>query len=401
MAIALHGKGDSEAAIKSYKEALKIKPDYAEAYSNMGNALKDKGDSEAAIESYKKALKIKPDYAEVHRCLSSVTKYDKQTPHVIQMLNLYQDSGITEDQRCHLSFALAKVFEDLNDLDESFSYLVMGNTLRKNQLGYNIKKDIKLFGMLKNTYPKLKNLALKTREFSGEIKPIFILGMTRSGSSLVEQIVSSHSEVMGAGELNYVNQFGAEFAAGSTMITSEALLGFRNRYLGALEKSANNRLIVTDKMPANFKFIGLILLAFPEAKIIHVKRNPAATCWSNFTHYFPAKGLGHCYDLNDLVNYYGLYQSLMEFWQEQFGNRIYNLNYENLTISQEEETRVLLEYLGLQWDESCLSPQNNKRIVRTASQQQVRQKVYQGSSQKWRKFEPFIAGAFDSLMEFN
>ena len=151
----------------------------------------------------------------------------------------------------------------------------------------------------------------------------------------------------------------------------------------------------------NFKYIGLVLLAFPEAKIIHVKRNPAATCWSNFTHYFPAKGLDYCYDLNDLVNYYGLYQSLMEFWQEQFGNRIYNLNYDNLTINQEEETRVLLEYLGLQWDESCLSPQNNQRMVRTASQQQVRQKVYQGSSQKWRKFEPFIAGVFDSLMEFN
>jgi hypothetical protein len=154
-------------------------------------------------------------------------------------------------------------------------------------------------------------------------------------------------------------------------------------------------------MPENFKYIGLILLAFPEAKIIHVKRNPAATCWSNFTHYFPAKGLGHCYDLNDLVNYFGLYQELMQFWQNQSRDRIYNLNYDHLTMNQEKETRTLLEHLGLQWEEGCLSPQNNKRSVRTASQQQVRQQVYQGSSEKWLKFEPFIGGAFDSLMEFN
>jgi hypothetical protein len=154
-------------------------------------------------------------------------------------------------------------------------------------------------------------------------------------------------------------------------------------------------------MPNNFKFIGLILSAFPEAKIIHVKRNPAATCWSNYKHYFPTKGLGHCYELNDLVYYYGLYQELMEFWQDQFGDRIYNLNYDSLTVNQEEETRALLQHLGLQWEEGCLSPQNNKRIVRTASSQQVRQKVYQGSSQDWLKFEPYLKGAFDQLNELN
>ena len=145
----------------------------------------------------------------------------------------------------------------------------------------------------------------------------------------------------------------------------------------------------------------MILLAFPEAIIIHVKRNAAATCWSNYKHYFPAKGFAHCYELNDLVTYYGLYQELMQFWQEQFGNRIYNLNYDNLTINQEKETRALFQYVGLQWEEGCLSPQNNKRSVRTVSQQQVRHQVYQNSSQKWRKFESFIGGAFDSLLEFN
>jgi tetratricopeptide (TPR) repeat protein len=397
----LQDKSDLEAAINSYKKAIKIKPDYAEAYNNIGVLLSDKGDLEASIESYKQAIKIKPYFAEAHRHLSSVTEYEEPTQHVVQMQNLHQDKSITEEQRCHLSFALAKVFEDLNDLDKSFSYLVIGNTLRKNQLDYDIKKDIKLFGLLKNTYPILKNLALQTLEMSSDIKPIFILGMSRSGTSLVEQIVSAHSKITGAGELNYIAQFGASYAEGLTRFNSEALLDFRMRYLGALEKHSNGRSIVTDKMPNNFKYIGLVLSAFPEAKIIHVTRNPAATCWSNYKHYFSTKGLGHCYELKDLVTYYQLYQELMQFWQEQFGSLIYNLNYDNLTLNQEKETRALLQYLGLQWEEGCLYPQNNKRSVRTASQEQVRQQVYHGSSQKWRKFESFIGGAFDSLMEFD
>ena len=317
------------------------------------------------------------------------------------MQNLHQDKNITEDQRCHLGFALAKVFEDLNDLDQSFSYLALGNELRKNQLDYDVKKDIKSFDLLKNTYPILKSFVPPIHETTNGPKPIFILGMPRSGTSLVEQIVSSHSSISGGGELNYINQFGAEYATGLTRVNSEVLLDFRNRYLSALEKHSHGRSIVTDKMPTNFKYIGLILSAFPEAKIIHVKRNPEATCWSNYKHYFATKGLGHCYELNDLVTYYGLYQKLMQFWQDQFGGRIYNLNYDNLTINQEKETRALLQHLNLQWEEDCLSPQNNKRPVRTASQQQIRQKVYQESSQKWRKFEPFISGAFDSLMELN
>ena len=401
MGVAQKDKGNLKASIDCFKQALKIEPIYAEACNNMGNSLQDKGDLEPAVVYFERALKIKPNFAEAHYHLSLITKYKELTQHVVQMKNLHQDKNTTEDQRCHLSFALAKVFEDLNDLDKSFSYLLIGNALRKNQLDYNIKKDIKLFGLLKNTYPKLKNMALQPLEVSSDIKPIFILGMPRSGTTLVEQIVSSHSKVTGAGELNYVGEFGAEYATGSSRVNSRALLSYRNRYLGALEKHANGRSIVTDKMPQNFLYIGLIFSAFPEAKIVHVKRNPAATCWSNYKHYFAAKGLGHCYEVNDLVTYYRLYQEVMTFWQEQFGNRIYNLNYDNLTNNQEKETRALLQHLGLQWEGACMSPEKNKRTVRTASQQQVRQKVYQSGSQNWRKFEPFMGGAFDSLIEFN
>ena len=172
---------------------------------------------------------------------------------------------------------------------------------------------------------------------------------------------------------------------------------FRQHYLSELSKISSGKSFVTDKMPQNFRFIPLICATFPEAKIVHVKRDPSATCWSNFKHHFVTKNLGYCYDVKDVVEYYNLYNDLMTIWQAQYGDRIYNLYYENLTTNQEIETRHLIKHLSLDWEEACLSPHHNKRSVRTASEQQVRQKVYQGSSEAWRKFEPYLNGAFDSL----
>ena len=398
MGIALKGKGDLEAAIESYKQALKIKPNYAEVYNNMGIALKDKGDLEAAIESYKQALKIKLDYAEVYRSLSNMHRYKEHDEYFLKMQSLCQSSSVTDEQRCHLNFALSKASEDLNEISQSFNYLKIGNELRKKILSYDIKQDIERFSQLKKSYP---SIALQSVVESSDLKPIFILGMPRSGTTLVEQIVSSHSEVTGAGELSYVSKFGGPTARGAIKPNTKRILEFRQRYVEALKKRSDGRSIVTDKMPQNFLYVGLIFAAFPDAKVIHVNRDPAATCWSNYKHYFIDKELGYCYDLDDTVTYFGLYTDLMQFWLGHYGDRIYNLNYDNLTINQDDETRKLIEYLELEWENDCLSPQHNKRSVRTVSQQQVRQKVYQGSSQQWRKFEPYLNGALDQLTELN
>ena len=214
-------------------------------------------------------------------------------------------------------------------------------------------------------------------------------------------IVSSHSEVTGAGELDEVKRYGELIARGVIKPNAKMILGFRKSYIEALKKRSDGRSIVTDKMPHNFLYVGLIFSAFPDAKVIHVNRDPAATCWSNYKNDFATKGLGYSYDLDDIVTYFGLYKDLMQFWRGHYGDRIYNLNYDNLTINQDDETRKLIQYLGLEWEDDCLSPQHNKRAVRTASQQQVRQKVYQGSSQLWRKFEPYLNGTFDQLTELN
>ena len=397
MGVVLQEKGELDAAIDSYKQAIKIKPDYAEAHSNMGVALKDKGELDAAIDSFKQALKIKPDYAEAYRNLSTITTYTAKDDQLHEMQRLIRDTTLSDDARCHLNFALAKEHEDLNEPNKVFAYLAEGNALRKKLLGYTIQQDQNLFGNLKKAQPSILKYALNPVLNDNGPVPVFILGMPRSGTTLVEQIISSHSDVTAAGELSQINRYGGLLAQGINTVTDEVLSQFRQNYLRELTKLSDGKHLVTDKMPQNFRYISLICAAFPEAQIIHVQRDAAATCWSNYKHYFPAKGLGYCYDLKDVTAYYELYSDLMQFWQESYSDRIYNLNYENLTTDQDVETRNLIRHLNLEWEDACLSPQDNKRAVRTASQQQVRKKVYQGSSEQWRKYEPFLNGAFDGL----
>ena len=221
--------------------------------------------------------------------------------------------------------------------------------------------------------------------------------MPRSGTTLVEQIISSHSMVTGGGELSYVFKFGMDLSLNTVLPNAENISEFRENYLSELAKLSKGVRFITDKMPHNFRFIPLICAALPEAKIIHVRRDPKATCWSNFKQYFDTSGLGYCYNLKDVVEYYGLYSSYMKFLQPQYNSQIYNLDYDNLTENQESETKKIIKYLDLQWEEACLYPQNNDRSVRTASQQQVRQKIYQGSSMEWKKYKIYLTNMFEKL----
>ena len=397
MGVALQDLNKLDEAIEAFDKALQLKPDYPEAYNNIGISLRDQGKAEKAIEAFCKALHIKPDYADAHRNLSSIKKYKTDDKHFLQVCEIYKQENLTEDAKCKLSFTLAKMYDDLGDLHKAYTHLFEGNSLRKKLLNYSINDDSHIFTKLKETQPRLQKNSLEIEEVSTKNTPIFIIGMPRSGTTLIEQIISSHSNVIGAGELNHVSQFGGELALNSKPINTETLSEFRDKYLLELSKVPNAKLLVTDKMPQNFRFIPLICAAFPEAKIIHVQRDAAATCWSNYKHYFTTKALGYSYDINDLVTYYKLYKDLMEFWQSKYSDRVYDLNYENLTIDQEKETRNLIDHLELNWEEACLSPHQNNRSVRTASHQQVRQKVYRGSSEAWRKYEPYLNNAFNDL----
>ena len=264
-------------------------------------------------------------------------------------------------------------------------------------LNYDINQDIKLFQQIKANYPRIEQNSLAASNSSKNLIPVFIVGMPRSGTTLIEHIISSHSKVTGAGELEFVAQLGEAIATGITEANNESLIDFRRKYSEKLKNVSYGNFIVTDKMPQNFLYIGLLSAAFPEAKIVHVKRNPAAVCWANYKQYFGSKSIGYCHALDDIICYHNLYKNLMDFWTNSLKKRIFDLDYELLTVKQESETRRLIEYVGLDWDEKCLSPQNNTRRVKTASNLQVRKKLYQGSSEQWKKYKPFLNGALDGL----
>ena len=381
-----------------YKKAIELKPDYAEAHCNLGKTYKEQGKLKEAEVSYKKALKINPDDAEANRYLANIKKFLSKDEHYLKMHQLYLNKNTSNEDLCHLNFGLAKACEDLQDFKQAYIHYNEGNDLRKKLLNYHISQDLELFKKIISNHKHISENSIEGFDLENSKTPIFIVGMPRSGTTLTEQIISSHSKVTGAGELNFVGQFGRNLAVGLSEISNTALLDFRELYLREIQNIAKGNLMVTDKMPQNFRYIGLIATAFPEAKIIHVKRNPSAVCWANYKQYFVSKDIGYCYSLEDVISYHKLYENLMDFWKSSFNKKIYNLDYELLVDNQESETRNLISYLGLEWDEKCLSPQDNKRNIETASSIQVRQKVYRGSSQKWKKYEQFLNGAFDELL---
>ena len=381
----------------NYKKAIALEYDYPEAHTNLGNIYADQGKSSEAAVCYENAITLNPKYAEAYRLYSVVTTFRSKNKQYSKMHELYHDQSVSEEQRCHICFALAKVYEDLGEYKKATEFLSEGNALRKKLLNYDIEEDFKLFDEIQSTYPKISSKAFQFVNSAYPVKPIFIVGMPRSGTTLVEQIISSHSEVMGAGELPFVSQFGELISRGLNSCDENSLADFRQKYLSNLEKISGGKVIVTDKMPHNFLYLGLITTVFPQSKIIHVKRNPAATCWSNYQHFFDSQKLRYCHNLSDIIKYYGMYENLMGFWQKSFGDMIYNLDYEMLTVDQEKETKRLINFLDLDWDRTCLSPHKNTRIVQTTSNFQVRKKIYQGSSNKWKKFKPFLNEILDEI----
>ena len=380
-----------------YKKAIALKPDFAEAYNNLGTNLEQQGKLNEAQTMYEKAILINPGLTNAHRQLSLIKKFDNYDEHFQQMQKIYLDKNISSEQRCHINFALAKIYEDLENFKKSYQHFSEGNKIKKELLKYNIKNDIELFNQIKLNFQKIEQNTPKIFKNENALKPIFIIGMPRSGTTLVEQIISSHSMVTGLGELPFVLQFGYPVTTGLLDSSEESLTKFRNDYLEKLESLRDKNLIITDKMPQNFLYVGLITACFPEAKILHVKRDPAAVCWANYKQWFKSENLGYSYSLEDIVEYYKLYNDLMEFWNKALKNKIYEVDYETLTINQESEIKKLIKYLELNWEESCLSPEKNERNVSTASNIQIRNKIFKGSSQKWKKYKPFLDGVLDNL----
>ncbi len=400
---ALKNLGRFKAALCDYEKAIQLKPNYAEAYNNRGNTLKDIGRVQEALNDYNEAIQLKPDYAEAHRHISVLKKYKADDTQLGIMERLLETDKITESEQMHLSFALAKAYEDIKDYDKSFHFIKRGNDLRKKELNYSLEKNRSFINGIRDIFDKGRFI---TQAESDPVMTVFIVGMPRSGTTLVEQILASHSQVFGAGELDTMNHLGNKSLLGyyhqSTLLDNDqslqrAVKELHDGYLKALIDLQISEKIITDKMPGNFIWIGFILSAFPEAKIINMNRDPRATCWSIYKNFFSSKGNGYAYDMVDLAEFYNIYVELMAFWRDCFPDKIYDLCYEDLTEKQEEETRKLLSYCGLELEAQCLDFYKTERIVRTASATQVREKMYTGSSKAWKNYAKHIQTMINKL----
>ena len=389
--------GDFKNAIDSYKKAITSNNKIPEGHFNLGIVYLIIGDIENSEFYFKKAISLKNDYTDAHRQLSLIKKYKISDNHFSSLKRLYSDPKLSINQKCHINFALAKAYDDTEQYEMAFKHYYEGNQQRKKILNYTIDVDINLFENIKKI-----NYSNKTYnsmfDDNIDINPIFIVGMPRSGTTLIEQIISCHSKVYGGGELTTVGKFGKIVLKENFNINYKDLLDFRNLYLSKIMSLSKNHLYVTDKMPSNFLYLGLITTVFPNSKIIHVKRNPPSTCWANFKSYFVSNEIGYCYDLSDIVKYYKLYQNLMKFWKDQTNSHnIYELDYELLTNNQETEIKSLINFLDLNWEDSCLKPHLNQRAIETASKMQVRKKIYSGSANDWLKYKPYLNNIFDEL----
>ena len=393
MGLTLRDQGFFEEAIINFKKAITIKPEHFEAYNFMGNALKSVGRTERAISIFEKALCIKEDFFEIHRHLAYSKKYDGSEAQIETLLKFLERSGLSNEDQININFALAKIYDDLEDFEKSFGFLVEGNRLRKNQLNYNINDDIDLFNSVKARFEahNFKGIVLDIANDNRKATPIFIIGMPRSGTTLIEQIISSHSNVHGAGELNFLTKSIELNDMVNVDFTDHSLKEFRSYYFDQLKTLKSNQMFITDKMPLNFRWCGFILKGIPEAKIIHVSRDRMATCFSLFKSYFSSTGNRYAYGLKDIAAYYNLYQEWMEFWRQRFPDKIYELNYDCLTKNSQKEIKDVIKFTGLKWEDQCLDYHKNERPVMTLSKTQVREKIYQGSSQKWKNYKQFLS----------
>ena len=382
-------------SIEFFQAAIPLTKNPAPIYNNLGTVKTQMGDKSAVLD-FEKAISLDPNNGSYYRSLSRIKEFEENDKEIGDMLRIFNSSEATIYDKANLAYALAKAYEDIGFLDRAFEHFKAGGLLMKNFLNYDIEYHKKLFKNLYVSIESTKKNKISLSKQDEKLKPIFVLGMPRSGTSLVEQILSSHSQVEGLGELDYINNYGKSLISNSNLIDQNAVVKFRNFYLSKINSYKLTTDYFIDKTPHNFFFIDLIKAAFPEAKIIHTIRKPEAVCWSNFKTYFSGKGIGYSYDLKDVVDFYKIYQIFMADASKRYRD-IYNLSYDSLTLNSELEIKNLIKFLGLNFEEECLSPHKNSRTTQTASDMQIKKPIYKGSSDEWQKYSFFLGGAFDEL----
>lgn len=398
----LHALDQSEPALSELDAALDLEPENGNAHAARGPILLGLGRADAAAESLATAIRLDPGNFAALAQLGTIRRFKPGDPEVAGATRALGRPDLSALEQSAIHFFLAKVDEDAGRIGKAFDHLVAGNEIRK-QNGRLAAIDYRaVYGKIRNAFSgTTPRLATKAPALNANlpVTPIFIIGMPRSGTTLAEQILASHSQVYGGGELPTIAKL-IESIGGETAIVDQRNLAFlRDKYIASLQLPKTGARYVTDKMPQNFVNLGFLISAMPDAKFIHTMRDPVATCWSCFKHNFGGE-FSFSYTLRDVAEYYNLYREMMAFWCDRFPGRIYPLDYEKLTENQEHETRNLLAHVGLDWEDACLDFHKTARSVRTVSVRQVRQGLYKGSSQAWRRYEQFL-GPMTRILDGN
>ena len=381
-------------AIEYYKKSISINNNVIETHLNIASCYQSIGKNDESISHLKDALRINPKFTVADRLISSMKKYDENDDHLNDMKSKTKELDLSDERKSDLYFALGKAYEDLKKYDQSFSYYQNGNKLLRKRFLFDLKKE-------KNNFVNIKRFFQKktiTDTNQNQRKLIFIVGMPRSGTSLIEQILSSHDKVYGGGELNFLNNIIKKKILGKyeNMLFEEIpnlnklILECSEEYYKKIKDLDNTERDFTDKAPLNFRFIGFIKNFFPNSKIINCKRDPLDVIWSNYKHYFPAS-LPFTNDLNDLSNYHNIYLDLMNFWKKDFDKDIYDINYENLVRNPKTEIEKLLKFCELEWDEKCLKHEENSRSIKTASATQARKPIYKSAIKSSEVYKKYIS----------
>lgn len=394
-------------ALENYDRAIALQPDYAGALNNRAVVLTELGRLAEAKEAAERAVRLAPGKVPYYFTLGNTRPYTDGDPSLAKMEALARDAGnLSVDDQIELRFALAKAYEDLGRSDSAFDHLLKGNALKRRHMAYD---EAATLGALDRIRAVFTPDVFRDWQNTGDPSPlpIFIIGMPRSGTTLLEQILASHSQVFGGGELNYLAEAVHKLCrpqnglpAYPEAVARMAHDQFRQlgaAYLAEVKRLAPQAVRIADKMPSNYLYAGLIHLALPSAIIIHAQRDPVDTCVSCFSKLFTVEQC-YTYDLEELGRYYQHYQKLMAHWHRVLPpGRILDVRYEDLVANLEGQARRILGHCGLDWEPGCLAFHKTERAVRTASAAQVRQPIYKSAVGRWRAYEQKLGPLISAL----
>jgi tetratricopeptide (TPR) repeat protein len=393
--------GNFDTALAIYDALHAARPDNHQVSLTRGHALKTLGRQGEAVAAYRQACASKPDFGDAYWSLANLKTYRFDEDEIAAMRTVQADRATSRVDRYHLCFALGKALEDRGEFADAFGYYDTGNRLKRDELRYDPARiDAEMRSQMAACTPAL--FARNTGSGAKAPDPIFIVGLPRAGSTLLEQILASHSAVEGTSELPNILALAhrldgrrrvdeeARYPGNLGELSVDELTVFGEAYLRDTAIYRTGKPFFIDKMPNNFRHIGLIHLILPNAKIIDARRDPMGCCFSNFKQLF-AEGQDFSYGLSEIGRYYKGYIDLMQHWDEVLPGKVLRVQYEDVVSDLETQVRRLLDFCGLPFEPACVNFHETDRAVRTASSEQVRQPIFRGGLDQWENFDAFLA----------